>query len=322
MSRDDVTVWAPASLSNLGPGFDCLGVAISDFGDRIRARCQTPGEVSWNWHRDSSWSAPVRSAENTAVVAARSMLKRLGSDSGVHLEICKQGRAGSGLGSSAASAVAGAFAVAALHGQEADLNLIREAALDGEQTSSGARHGDNVLPALYGGFVLAQSDRLACARSLDCPTPVHLAIILPAINILTSEARSLLPVHVSFAATVRHASLLGLLVNAIRNGDAVDMGVQVMSDSIVEPLRASLLAPYADIRSAALEAGALGAALSGSGPALFAICPSTSSAHEVADAMKGACLAHNVDCLAKATTADPRGARLVTGPDNGGPETW
>ncbi len=322
MTRNDVTVWAPASLSNLGPGFDCLGVAITDFGDRISARRQVGSAVTWNWHEDSSWSAPVPPEDNTAYVAARSMLQRLGSNVGIHLEIRKQGRAGSGLGSSAASSVAAAFAVAALHGREAETDAIREAALDGEEATSGARHGDNVLPSLYGGFILAQSDNLERTRRIECPVPLHLAVVLPAMDVHTREARGLLPREVPLGAAVRHASLLGLLVNAIRSGNITDMGMLVMSDEIVEPRRATLVEPYADIRLAAREAGALGVALSGSGPALFAICPTASSAQDVALAMTKACAARHVDSMARATSVDPQGARVEAEPGHGGHPTW
>jgi len=311
MMHDEVTVWAPASLSNLGPGFDCLGVAITEFGDYIQARRQERSALTWEWDSRSSWSAPVRSEDNTAFVAARSMLERLGSDAGVHLLIRKMGRAGSGLGSSAASAVGAAFAVAALHSRESETDVIREAALDGEQTTSGARHGDNVLPSLHGGFVLAQSDRPEHARRVDCPVPLHLAVVIPAIDVLTREARELLPEHVTLAAAVRHASLLGLMIHAIRSGNIEELGALVMSDELIEPRRAALVAPYEAIRSAARKSGALGVALSGSGPALFAVCPTPSSCVDVAAAMRAACADHGVGSLAKATAVDPIGVRIA-----------
>jgi len=322
MRRDVVTVSAPASLSNLGPGFDCLGVAISNFGDRIRARRQPGPEVTWEWHRSSVWSAPVRSEDNTAVVAARSMLRRLDIATGVHLEISKQGRAGSGLGSSAASAVAAALAVAALEGRELEKDVIREAALDGEQAASAARHGDNVLPSLYGGFVLAQSDRLEFSRRIDCPTRLHLAIILPDIDVLTREARGLLPREIPLDAAVRHASLLGMLVNAICCGNASDIGHLVMCDEIVEPKRAVLVTAYQDIRSSAVHAGAHGVALSGSGPAMFAVCPTSESASEVTRAMQHACAHRGMESIARTSSVDTSGARIDTETGQGGDWPW
>ena len=308
--RETTTAWAPASVSNLGPGFDCLGMAVQAWGDRVTAtRVERPG-VSVTFDEASVWKGPTDEHVNTAAVAAASLLRRLDSTAGVHLSILKGIRAGTGLGSSASSAVAGAMATAGLMGADLDKRVILEAALDGEAAASGARHGDNVLPALYGGIVLSPSDDPRTYKRIKPVFDVFLAVVLPDVEVLTKEARDLLPPSVPLADAVRHASRLGLLVHALLAGAATDFGRAIMTDTLIEPLRAELVGPYAAIRSAALRAGAHGVALSGSGPAMFAVCRDADHAKDVAGAMKQACVLEGVSADVRATVPDATGARM------------
>ena len=301
-----VRAWAPASLSNLGPGFDALGLALEGIGDMVEASWfDGPGvRVTVGLGE----AVPLDPDRNTAARAAMALLGPAG-DRGIHLVIHKGIRPGSGLGSSAASAVAAAWAVARLMGGTVDKESLVGAALDGESAVSGSRHGDNVLPSLFGGIVLMTPNEPSRYRSVSAGAPMFLTVIRPDIRILTREARAILPAFVSLADAVRNAASLAFLIDALRCGDLETVGAMVERDLLVEPVRARLVAPYDAVRRAARDAGALGCALSGSGPAMFSLAGDAEAAERVREAMEWACRSTGVACVSFTSTLDPQGAR-------------
>ena len=309
-----ITVWGPSSLSNLGPGFDALGLCLAGWGDRIHATLlDRPGvEVALS-NPNPSWDCPLEGRNNTAAVAAASVLEACGvSDRGLRLEIEKGVPPGSGLGSSSSSAVAGGWAANLALGKPLSKASIVNAVLDGEQIASGGRHGDNVLPALLGGLVLVSASDPCRYRQVSIPDGLHIALILPDVQILTKQARAMLPQHVSLRDAVHNASELAFMIDAFRSGDWVTVGQCMMADRLVEPVRSTLLPCYDAVRSAALEAGAYGCALSGSGPALFAITSSPAQAEEILAAMVHASEAMNIAVTGLATTVDRSGVRQIS----------
>ena len=312
---DQVRVWGPGSLSNLGPGFDTLGVALSRIGDVVEvSRADRPGVCL---EAGGGVSETPRDPEsNTAARASASVLRRFAPEAGVSLRIVKGIRPGSGLGSSAASASAAALGTALLLGLKEKGDVV-EAALDGEAGVSGARHGDNVLPSLMGGAVLTASDQPERFRRLRLPTAVHVAVVRPDIPVLTKEARAMLPKVVPLRDAVHNASSLAFLVDALNAGDLEAFGFAIEQDRLVEPVRARLVPGYHEILAAAREAGALGAALSGSGPALFAVCPDAAAGKAILEAMILATGQAGHQVRGIVTTVDEEGARLTdrTTPD-------
>ena len=302
-----VSAFGPGSLSNLGPGFDAIGLAIEGVGDTVEARWgRTSGvEVEAIEGAEGLSRAPER---NTAARAAMAVLRRLGSERGVALRIRKGIRPGSGIGSSAASAVAGAWAVNALHGAPLSKEDLVGAVLAGEEIASGTRHGDNVLPALFGGLVLVSSARPERYRRLVLPRPLPIALIQPDVQVLTKAARAMLPERVPLCDAVHNASALAFLVDAFHAGDWETVGRCVMEDRLVEPVRATLLPCYGAVREAALEAGAYGCAISGSGPAMFALAESEAACTDVLEAMQEACRCTGVASRGRVTHACARGA--------------
>jgi homoserine kinase len=286
-------------------------MAIGGWGDDVRAeRTDTPG-VLVDHAADSLWMGPGDAHLNTASVAAAHVLKAGGASHGLRLTIRKGIRAGTGLGSSASSAVAGALAAAGILGLEMDRDLLLEAALAGESVASGARHGDNVLPSLLGGTVLSHADNPFVHERLRPAFDVHLAVLLPDVQVTTRAARASLPATVPLDQAVRHASRLAMLVQALVAGSAERFGTSIMEDAVIEPVRARVLPFYGDVRERALADGAFGCALSGSGPSMFAICRSAEHAAVVAASMLDAIRACGADGQSRATRPDERGARLV-----------
>ena len=307
-----VVVWGPGSLSNLGPGFDALGLCIQGLGDRVEAwRTETPGVALVEANGLPGSSIPCDPTTNTAAVAAAAVLRQVGARHGVALRLHKGLPSGSGLGSSAASAVAGAWAANLLLDEPLPREALVEAVLEGEAVASGSRHGDNVLPALFGGLVLVSASDPTCYRRIPLPGPLSIALILPRVEILTRTAREILPRQVTLQDAVHNASALAFLIDAFRAGDWETVGRWMMADRIVEPVRARLVPCYEPVRRAALSAGAFGCALTGSGPALFALARDEMHARQVLSAMREACLESGVDVEGHVTAVDFEGARQL-----------
>ena len=305
-----MTAFGPASLSNLGPGFDALGLALGGLGDIIEAwRVEEPGVHVLPSKDPGALTIPLDAARNTAAVAAAQVLQMLGARQGLALRIQKGIPIGSGVGGSAASAVAGAWAANLQFGQPFDKEALVEAVLTGEEIASGSRHGDNVLPALFGGLVIVSPADPCVYRRPTLPTPLFIALIVPDVPILTKDARDALPARVPRQSATHNAAALALMTHAFCCGDYAAVGRHMMSDRIVEPVRASWVPCYEAVRKAALDAGAWGCALTGSGPALFALTETAALAEDVVGAMLEASRAAGIEAAGLATQVDHEGVR-------------
>ena len=304
--------FAPASLSNLACGFDALGLALAAPGDTVTARRRdAPGIVIEEISGPGADSLPREPGENTAAVAAASLLERRdAATSGVGLSIEKGIPPGSGIGSSAASAVAAVLAVDALLGLGAPRESLLAAAIDGEAVASGARHADNVAPSLLGGPVLVRALDPLDVIPLPFPDRIWIALVRPEVQVRTRDAREVLPDAVPLGDAVAQAADLGALVAGLFRDDPELVGRSLV-DRIAEPARASLVPGFPAARAAALAAGALGASFSGSGPSTFAFCLGEAVAERVAGAMAAAYEAEGLVCEVLVTPPSSDGARLV-----------
>lgn len=279
-----VEVFAPATVANLGPGFDVLGLAVEGLGDRVIAR-RAPGPLRIT--RVEGARLPTDVAANTAGIAACAALRRCGRspvDAGIQLELHKGMPAGSGLGSSAASAAAAVVAVVTLLEVDLPRAALLEACIDAEAVVSG-RHADNVAPSLFGGLVLVR--RLDPLDWIELPVPTggHLVLAMPEFSLATRAARAALPTHVPLADALRNGADLASLVAAGFRNDLEAFG-RSMSDAYATPVRLPMIPGGAAVLAAAQAAGALGAGISGSGPTLFALVDGDPEA--VAAAMRAA----------------------------------
>lgn len=302
-----VTVYAPGSASNLGPGFDCLGIAFEGKGDRVTAARAGPPGVRVSSVSDAR--IPTDPARNTAAIAASAVLLRAGAaDVGLELAIEKGLPLAGGMGGSAASAVAGAVAANALLETRLPTPDLLEAALEAETVVSG-RHADNVAPSLLGGAVLVvdlQPPRLGRVR---VHPSLALVFVTPAYSVETAAARAVLPRDVLRADAVAQAAHLGALLLGLERGDP-DLIRGSMSDRIAEPARASLYPGHTDARAAALAGGALGVAVSGAGPTLVAIAPQAAK-EAVARAFAAAYARLGIAATAHVAGVDNEGARVL-----------
>jgi len=278
-----VTAFAPATVSNVACGFDVLGFALDAPGDEVTARLTGTG-VRIDDILGDGGRLPRDAAKNTAGVAALALLTTLGERRGVALTIRKGLPLSSGLGGSAASAAAAVVAVDAILGSRVSIETLIACAIEGERLGAGSAHADNIAPSLCGGLVLVRCPNPPDVVRLPVPAGLTAVVVHPDLEIETARARALIGDTVRLADAVRQWANLGALVDGLHRGDFALIS-RSLEDTIAEPRRASLVPGLAAIKRAALDAGALGCSLSGSGPAIFALCATREAAPRVADAM-------------------------------------
>jgi homoserine kinase len=306
-----VTAFAPATVSNVACGFDVLGFALEAPGDEVTARL-APSGVSIEEITGDGGRLPRQAARNTAGVAAQALLAAVGERRGVALTIRKGLPLASGLGGSAASAVAAVVAVDALFELRAPIDTLVASALEGERLGAGSTHADNIAPALCGGFVLVRRPSPPDIIRLPVPTGLTAVVVHPDLEIETAKARALLGDTVLLADAIRQWANLGALIDALHRDDFAQMA-RSLEDRIAEPRRAPLVPGLAAIKRAALDHGALGCSLSGSGPSLFALCRSAADAVGVASAMTEAVRAEiGGEPRTYVSAIAPQGARVIS----------
>ena len=289
--RDRVRVFAPATLSNLGPGFDVLGLALEQPGDLVDAEWSDRPGVEIAGIRGNADGLTTDPTRNVVGIAATAALRLFDADAsgerppGVRLGLDKRMPLASGLGSSAASSVAGALAVSELLGGALDRSQLVASALEGERAVSGGVHADNVAPCVTGGLVLIRSYDPLELLSLPVPEALRVAVVRPHTAVATAEARRLVAERrFAIADAVANLGQLGAMITALHRSD-LDLLGRSISDALVEPIRAPLVPGFAEVQRAALEAGALGCSLSGSGPSVFAFAASDEQARALAARM-------------------------------------
>lgn len=297
--------FAPATVANVGPGFDVLGFALGDFGDHVRATRSESSGLRLTVSGEGAGQVPADVVRNTAGIAARAVLDAAGADIGVELHLTKGLPVGSGLGSSAASAAAGATAVNALLGSPLSPLELVPPCVEAEAAVSG-RHADNVAPALLGGLVLVRAlDPLDVVR-VPVPAGLRVAVVTPEFTLSTSRAREVLPASVPLASMVRTTANVAALVAACYAGDLALLG-RSLEDVVVTPVRAALIPGATAALEAARAAGALGASVSGAGPSVFALTAGADVSGPMVAAFAAAGLAATVHLGPVATD----GARCV-----------
>ncbi|MCU0496871.1 MAG: homoserine kinase [Anaerolineae bacterium] len=302
--------FAPASMGNVGIGFDILGLAYQEPGDRVIAEYWDQPGIQIAKIEGDGGRLPLTASQNTAGVAAQSVLSRVGADCGISLTIYKGLSLESGMGSSAASAVAAAMAVNALLGSPLTKRDLLPACLDGEALVSG-RHADNVAPCLLGGIVLVTGVDADHILTLPYPAQLRLALVTPEVAVPTAQARAVLPPTIPLKAMVSQTMHVARMIDALYRGDLEAIAMAMESDQVIEPARAHLMPYLQEVRSAAKAAGALGVVISGAGPTLCAVCDSDTSAERVAFVMGSVYQAAGMGATVRATQICDQGARVI-----------
>ena len=306
------TAFAPASVGNVGVGFDMLGLAIAGVGDRVSARrISTPGVAIAEVRGPDGEVHPYLSSkadENTASIAAKSLWDALGSKTGIELIVHKGIPLQSGMGSSAASAVAAVVAVNALLDEPLDRTALLVHALAGEKFASGGEHADNVAPSLFGGLVLCPPVLLPRVVSLPVPAGVSSVVVHPNLQVNTADSRKSLARGYAMQQWLTQQGYLAGFVAACAAND-IDLLGQCLRDEVIEPQRAASVPCFGAAKEAAMKAGALGCSLSGSGPSIFALCRDGRAAN-IATAMEQACRLAGYQCESWISPLDAAGATV------------
>jgi len=309
---DSVSAFAPASIGNVGVGFDMLGLALSGAGDRVIARRTEGGRVSVAEVRGLDGEIhpylSTNADENTASIAAQALWDAHGDESGVELKVHKGVPLQSGMGSSAASAVAAVVAVNALLETPLDISALLPYALEGEKFASGGMHTDNVAPSLFGGLIF--SPEVLLPEIIRLPTPKGVSVVLmhPDLQVNTAQARRVLPKSITMKLWLQQQGLLGGFIHACASGD-IDLIGRTLRDVVIEPHRKGNVTCFDEVVAAAYKAGALGCTLSGSGPSIFALCKEN-DARNIASAMEQACRGMGIGCQSWVSPMTAPGAHV------------
>ncbi|MDD2626236.1 MAG: homoserine kinase [Candidatus Methanomethylophilus sp.] len=268
-SEEWVKVAAPATTSNIGPGFDTFGLAIQEPYDIVEGRKIPSGMVITEVTGPDAEDIPRDPEKNSVSIAAAEVLRRSGADFGLELKIHKGIRPCSGIGSSGASAAGGAYLAYLLSGKKLSLNEIVMCAAKAEGVTSGSVHADNVAPCIMGGFTIIRSYEPFEVIRIDPPADLGLVVALPDVMVPTIEARKVLPEEVPVKDLVFHVGHAATLVYAMMKDDLPLIGRSV-ADAVFEPARAHLVPHLKEAEVAAMSHGALVSFLGGSGPCVMA----------------------------------------------------
>ena len=283
--KDQVRVFAPATVANVACGFDVLGFAVDSPGDEVLMRRSDKPGIRITKIRGDQGKLSKDPIENTAGVSVMSLLKHLDSDQGMEIELTKKMPLGSGLGSSAASAVAGVVGANLLLGEPLPVEELLPFVLEGEKAACGVAHADNAAPALLGGFVLIRSYDPLDAIKINTPDHLYCAIFHPELEIRTEDARKILKKHITLKDAIQQWGNIAGLIAGLMKSD-YDLISRSMQDVIIEPIRSLLIPEFHNIKQAALDVGALGCGISGSGPSIFSLCAAENIAVDVGKAIQ------------------------------------
>ena len=281
-----IKVFAPASVANVGCGYDIMGFALDKPGDEIIAKFSDKPGLHISKITGAKGKLPLDIYKNTAGFAALKLLEYLGEqERGIEFEIHKKMPFGSGLGSSAASAVAGVMAINELLKRPLTKRELLPFAVLGEQIADGAYHADNVAPSLLGGLMFIRDNKTLDVHRLPVPKGIYVTVIYPNIEILTKDSRSVLSDQVLLNQHIEQNGNLGAFIIGLYNSD-YDLIGRALKDIIIEPQRAHLIKGFYQVKENVLKAGALGCSISGAGPSIFALSNNSLIAENIGIEMK------------------------------------
>ena len=309
--RKSVKVFAPATVANVVCGFDVLGFAVNEPGDEVIMRItDKPGVVISKITGDDG-KLPLHPAKNTVSASVQDYLKHIGrTDLGIDIELHKKMPIGSGLGSSSASTVAGLFAINTLMDNPLSSKELVPFAMKGEELACGYGHADNVAPALLGGFVLIRSYEPLDVIALPFPDELYAAIVYPEVDVPTKDARQMIRSKVLLKDAVKQWGNVAGLVTGLFMKD-YDLIGRSMVDVLVEPTRSILIPEFYQMRSLAMDMGAIGFGISGSGPSVFALTKDQETAHLITRALQQQLKSIQINSLSFVSSVNKKGPVIL-----------
>ncbi|WP_298477138.1 homoserine kinase [uncultured Maribacter sp.] len=280
---EEIKVFCPATIANISCGFDVLGVALDSVGDEMVVR--KTKEAGIRITKLEGQNLPLETNKNVAGVAGLALLEKAEYTGGFEIEIYKKIKAGSGIGSSAASSTGAVWAMNHLLGNPFSQTELVQFAMEGERLASGVAHADNVAPALFGAFTLVRSYTPLDIVPIKNPSELFATVIHPQIEVKTSDSRKILKTTISLENGIKQWGNVGGLIAGLFMED-YDLIGRSLEDHIIEPIRSILIPGFDSIKEETIKAGALGCGISGSGPSIFTFSKGEETAQKVAEAMK------------------------------------
>ena len=306
---NSIKIFSPATLSNIGPGYDIFGMALQAIGDTI--------ELSWREDKHIEIAPiagfpdiPLEANKNIAGLVASLMLKEQGIDKGLNIHISKNVMPGSGLGSSGSSAAGTAFGLNELMGKPYSQLEVIDFAMQGEAFLAGKAHADNVAPAVMGGFTLVTGYQPLHILKLPPLKNLHIAVVHPQVEVKTVEARKLLPHDISLETHTRQGGQIAGLVAGMATGN-LHWIKECMRDLIAEPARKKLIPAYEQAKELALVKGAIGCSISGSGPSIFAFADSEEVANSITEGWQQLYEQQQIDCKCYTSGMNDKGCEVL-----------
>ena len=278
----EIKIFTPATVANISCGFDILGLCLDTVGDEMIVR-EVP-EKGIKLTKITGQKLPLETHENVAGVAGLALLEQVDASVGYEIEIYKKIKPGSGIGSSAASAAGAVFAINELLGKPFSKQELIYFAMQGEKLASGTEHADNVSPVILGGFTLVRSYKPLDVLKINSPDDLYATIIHPQIEVKTSDSRAVLKNQISLKKMVTQMGNFGGLISGLYTSN-YDLIGRSLHDEIIEPNRLVLIPEFNKIKKGVIQAGALGAGISGSGPSIFALSKGKETANIVGETM-------------------------------------
>jgi homoserine kinase len=280
---NEIRLFSPATVANVSCGFDVLGFCLDSIGDEMVIRKSV--EKGIRITKIEGYDLPFEVEKNVAGVSALAMYEATKPDCGFEIEIYKHIKPGSGVGSSSASAVGSVYGMNVLLGNPYSKTELTAFAMKGEAVASQSEHADNIAPALFGGFTLVKSFDPLEVLQIPTPSDLFAVVIHPQIEIKTSDARKILPKTIALKDAITQWSNVGSLIHGLHTNN-YDLISRSLKDVVVEPFRSQLIPGFENIKKTAITCGALGTGISGSGPSVFSLCKSKTSALDVEKAIR------------------------------------
>ncbi len=312
-TMNEIKLFCPATIANLSCGFDVLGLCLATAGDEMIIRKSDVKGVRIT--KIEGADLPLETEKNVSGVAALALLEEYERDFvpltiGFEIEIYKNIKAGSGIGSSAASSAGAVFGINELLGRPFTRKELVKFAMQGEKLASGNAHADNVAPCLLGGFTLVRSSNPLDIIKIDSPSELYATVVHPQIELKTSDARSVLKQTVSLKSAITQWGNVGGLVAGLYTQDYELIG-RSLHDEIIEPIRSMLIPGFDLIKKTAYENGALGSGISGSGPSIFALSKGKDTAEKIAKAMSKVYDEINLPYEIHVSKVNPEGVTII-----------
>ena len=305
---NEIKIFCPATIANISCGFDVLGLCLETVGDEMIIRKSDVKGIKIT--KIVGEELPLETSKNVAGVAALALLDAIDYKFGFEIEIYKNIKPGSGIGSSAASAAGAVFGINELLGKPFTRKELVEFAMKGEAIASGSEHADNVAPAILGGITLVRSSAPLDIIKIESPSELYATVIHPQIELKTSEMRAVLQPMIPLKSAILQWGNLGGLIAGFYTSDYELIG-RSLHDEIVEPLRGPFIPKFDVIKKTALENGALGSGISGSGPSIFALSKGIETANRIAKAMFVVYEDMNLPFEIHVSKVNPEGVKII-----------